>query len=76
MGILDLSWIPNDAYGGIKSAPATSTTNNGETSDNDDDSSTTIGEQDNKASVAETEQQPANVVDADMDVADDVDQWL
>ncbi|CAO2653565.1 Nn.00g029760.m01.CDS01 [Neocucurbitaria sp. VM-36] len=87
VGILDLSWIPNDAFGGIVSTSTTSTSNNvelggngqgsdnGEFSSDDDDSSATVGEQDNKDAV-ETDQQPAHFADADMDVADDVDQWL
>ncbi|KAF1850533.1 uncharacterized protein K460DRAFT_372761 [Cucurbitaria berberidis CBS 394.84] len=73
VGILDLSWIPNNAFGGSQSTAATVSIDNDEASD--DDSSATIGEQNNKASGAETEQQPGHA-DADMDVADDVDQWL
>ncbi|KAG9195218.1 hypothetical protein G6011_00338 [Alternaria panax] len=73
VGKLDLAWVPNDAFGGLRSV---TTTNDASAAkyDDDDDSSATIGEQEIK--VEEDEGHQTGGVDADMDVADDVDEWL
>jgi hypothetical protein len=83
VGQLELDWVPNDAFGGIKSITTTTPEEAAAAIDNNDDddaSSATVGEQevrveddqDVKIKDEEVEQQG----DADMDVADDVDQWL
>jgi hypothetical protein len=73
VGKLDLEWVPNDAFGGLN--PSTTTTDAAPTgAEDDDDSSATVGETDIK--VEEEDGQPIGVTDADMDVADDVDQWM
>ena len=83
VGKLDLAWVPNDAFGGLHAATTTTTTDaahasvedgNDDNDDNDDDSSATIGETDVK--IEEHEGQQVGGADADMDVADDVDQWM
>ncbi|KAJ4364519.1 hypothetical protein N0V83_009114 [Neocucurbitaria cava] len=94
VGVLDLAWVPNDAFGGIKSTEGSSNTtatgnggrnghfeagSSGDDDDDDDDddkSSTTIGEHDDNAGGTDTEDHTADMADADMDVADDIDQWL
>ncbi|KAF1937375.1 hypothetical protein EJ02DRAFT_385846 [Clathrospora elynae] len=68
VGKLDVSWIPNETLDGIKPTAVTSPS--------DDDSSATIGEQDIKIEGATDAEQQGSGADADMDVADDVDQWL
>ncbi|KAL6708105.1 hypothetical protein ACN47E_003539 [Coniothyrium glycines] len=74
IGKLELSWVPNDAFGGIKPS---SKPDNGAS---DDESSATMGEQDikleNEQTIKVEFDQHANSNDADMDVADDVDEWL
>lgn len=72
IGKLDLSWVPNDAFGGIKS----STEKPDVTVASDDGSSAAIGEQENNDGASAEVEQQGSAVDADMDVADDVDQWL
>ncbi|CAI9631861.1 unnamed protein product [Alternaria burnsii] len=73
VGKLELAWVPNDAFGGLKSV-TTTTDASAANYDDDDDSSATIGEQEIK--VEEEEGHQMGGVDADMDVADDVDEWL
>ncbi|KAH7072239.1 hypothetical protein BKA63DRAFT_65597 [Paraphoma chrysanthemicola] len=71
---LELAWVPNDAFGGLSSAPTTGTKNaaaDGHADASDDDSSATVGG-DEKADGAEESAQQAE----DMDVAEDEDQWL
>jgi hypothetical protein len=78
-GPLDLMWIPNDAFGGL--APSTTTTTTTPNNDievgldasDEDGSSDTIGEREDAIKVEDDDELQA---DADMDVADDVDQWL
>lgn len=62
-----MEWVPNDAFGGVKSAGA-------EAGDHDSDaeSSATVGDE-QKAAAEEPMEATA---DADMDVAEDEDQWL
>ncbi|KAF2849777.1 hypothetical protein T440DRAFT_499643 [Plenodomus tracheiphilus IPT5] len=74
VGKLDFAWVPNDAFGGVKTAARV------EDADvSDGESSATVGEDEVKP---ETEggvvkiEQDDEAEDADMDVADDVDQWL
>jgi hypothetical protein len=73
VGKLALAWVLNDAFGGLK--PITTTTEEAAAAENDDDDASlaTIGEQEIKV---EEEQAVKVEADADMDVADDVDQWL
>jgi hypothetical protein len=74
IGKLALAWVPNDAFGGLKAV--TTTTEEEEVAadnDDDDDSSATVGEHEIKG---EEEQAVKVEMDADLDVADDVDQWL
>ncbi|KAH7371142.1 hypothetical protein BKA66DRAFT_470221 [Pyrenochaeta sp. MPI-SDFR-AT-0127] len=73
VGKLELAWIPNDAFGGIKSSTVTSAADNGNGSD--DESSATIEELEKPVGPVEADQQGSGA-DADMDVADDVDQWM
>jgi len=73
VGKLELAWVPNDAFGSLKSV-TTTTDASAANYDDDDDSSATIGEQEIK--VEEDEGHQMGGVDADMDVADDVDEWL
>jgi hypothetical protein len=63
--------VPNDAFGGIKSEPASNVADAVDQS-SDDDSSATVTE-DQKPDDIEDNRRAA---DEDMDVADDVDQWL
>ncbi|KAI4643407.1 uncharacterized protein J4E78_009876 [Alternaria triticimaculans] len=74
VGKLDLAWVPNDAFGGLKSVTTTDDAPTALHDDDGDDSSATIGEQEIK--VEEDEDRQMGGVDADMDVADDVDEWL
>jgi len=74
VGKLDLAWVPNDAFGGLGATAMTTDAAGAPASiedDNDDDSSATIGETDGKV-----EEHDGHGADADMDVADDVDQWM
>ncbi|CAE7028209.1 hypothetical protein CFE70_004058 [Pyrenophora teres f. teres 0-1] len=86
VGKLDLAWVPNDAFGGLgaTTTPTPTTTTDAapastgiKLEDDDDDSSATIGEADGHAE-EHAGQQTGNGGggDADMDVADDVDQWM
>lgn len=61
VGKLELSWVPADAVGGVGSTTA------------DDDGQASDEE---VSEVKQEEQDDAEGVDVDMDVADDVDQWL
>lgn len=77
-GPLELSWIPNDAFGGLPASTTTKYTDADasleiEASD-DDDSSHTIEDDDTK--VKPEPEEDAHAADSDMDVADDVDQWF
>jgi hypothetical protein len=82
VGKLDVAWVPNDAFGGIKSITTTTPEEAAAISNNDDDdaSSATIGEQEFKVDEGQDvkikEEEVEQQGDADMDVADDVDQWL
>jgi hypothetical protein len=69
VGKLELSWVPNDAFGGIKASNAEV-----EAHDSDGESSATI-EGEEKSGENEVEEH-GGAVDADMDVAEDEDQWL
>lgn len=74
VGKLDFSWVPNDAFGGLK----TTTIETEDADVSDGESSATVGEDDAKPaidSIVKAEQDD-DKDDADMDVADDVDQWL
>jgi hypothetical protein len=74
VGKLDLAWVPNDAFGGLRSVTTTTDASNAHfEKDDDDDSSATIGEQEIKTE--EDEDRQMGGIDADMDVADDVDEW-
>jgi hypothetical protein len=61
VGKLELSWAPIDASGDVQSTTA------------DDDAQAS---DDESAKVKEEEQDAAEAIEVDMDVADDVDQWL
>jgi RNA recognition motif-containing protein len=61
VGKLELSWAPTDASGEVQSTTV------------DDDAQAS---DDESAKVKEEEQDAAEAIDVDMDVADDVDQWL
>jgi hypothetical protein len=74
VGKLDLAWVPNDAFGGLRSVSTTNDVPTANYDDDGDDSSATIGEHEIK--VEEDEDRQMGGVDADMDVADDVDEWL
>jgi hypothetical protein len=69
-GPLEFSWVPNDAFGGLKST-STPNIDDADFDTSDDESSATVAEE--EFDKREENQQAA---DADMDVADDVDQWL
>ncbi|KAF2127766.1 hypothetical protein P153DRAFT_368322 [Dothidotthia symphoricarpi CBS 119687] len=69
VGKLELSWMPNDAYVGLTS---TSSDPNNPAEASDHDSDVTIGGDDE----AEDGEQNVSAADADMDVAEDEDQWL
>ncbi|KAF2818463.1 hypothetical protein CC86DRAFT_364350 [Ophiobolus disseminans] len=84
-GPLELFWVPNEAFGGIKPSTTTTTTQDADVqpeahASDDDDSSATIGEQedavDTKKEADMEAEESGQTADADMDVADDVDQWL
>ena len=62
-----MEWVPNDAFGGVKSANAEA-----EAHDSDGESDATV-EGEEKGAAEET---TGPVADADMDVAEDEDQWL
>ena len=67
---MELSWIPNDAFGGIKSAAPKQ---DDAAAGSEDGSSATVREGETDVGKVEMEEERG---DADMDVADDVDQWL
>ncbi|KAI8941783.1 hypothetical protein NX059_002984 [Plenodomus lindquistii] len=76
VGKLEFSWVPNDAFGGVKTVASTTGAEDGNASDGE--SSATVGDDDVKLemscdAVVKVEEDDR---DADMDVADDVDQWL
>ncbi|KAH7385216.1 hypothetical protein DE146DRAFT_194267 [Phaeosphaeria sp. MPI-PUGE-AT-0046c] len=74
-GPLELSWIPNDAFGGLKSTTTTKLQATEVDADHSDgDSSATVAEEDLHQHEDANDNRQAD--DADMDVADDVDQWL
>ena len=66
VGKLDMGWVPNDAFRGVKSAELEA---DGHGSDGE---SAASGKEENDAAVEE----PIKTEDADMDVAEDEDQWL
>ncbi|CCT61127.1 hypothetical protein [Plenodomus lingam JN3] len=74
IGKLDFSWVPNDAFGGVR--PTTSGAEEPDVSDGE--SSATVGEEGASAEIDDglKVEQEAEREDVDMDVADDVDQWL
>ncbi|KAL5116157.1 hypothetical protein ACEQ8H_005933 [Pleosporales sp. CAS-2024a] len=75
-GPMEISWIPNDAFGGL---PASTTTVHADTGPearaedgaSDGESSGTVGED-----VKDEDDEDEKPADLDMDVAEDVDQWL
>jgi hypothetical protein len=76
-GPLETSWVPNEAFGGIK--PTTTTIRDEDTGphhleESDDESSGTIKEEHDGG--RDEQSNAPDVMDGDMDVADDVDQWL
>ncbi|UPX10297.1 uncharacterized protein EKO05_0000964 [Ascochyta rabiei] len=80
VGKLDMEWVSNDALGGIKTADAdadanTNTNTNAEPDalNSDAESAATVDGPDKRTVAAED---PVGAPDADMDVAEDEDQWL
>ncbi|KAJ4308798.1 hypothetical protein N0V94_009206 [Neodidymelliopsis sp. IMI 364377] len=69
VGKLELAWVPNDAFGGVKTA-----TVDAEGHDSDGEFSGTVEGDGDKGAVAE--ELTSGAADADMDVAEDEDQWL
>jgi hypothetical protein len=63
VGKLELTWVPNDAYGDMQSSKAEA-----DAQASDEDSVA--------VKVEDTEADQTSGADVDMDVADDVDQWL
>lgn len=63
-----MEWVPNDAFGGVKNANAEAGSH-----DSDNESS---GEVAIKQEGAATDEPVGAAADADMDVAEDEDQWL
>ena len=61
-----MEWVSNDAFGGVKSAHAEA-----DGHDSDGESAASVKEENNAAA-----EEPIKTEDADMDVAEDEDQWL
>lgn len=68
VGKLEMEWVPNDAFDGVKNEDA-----EGGGHDSDGDSSATVKEEERDES---TEEPSRDAADVDMDVAEDEDQWL
>ncbi|KAF1924916.1 uncharacterized protein M421DRAFT_269127 [Didymella exigua CBS 183.55] len=66
-GKLEMEWVPNDAFGGAKAAEGDAGGH-----DSDSESATVEVKQENAA----TDEPVGAAADADMDVAEDEDQWL
>ncbi|OAL47644.1 hypothetical protein IQ07DRAFT_544651 [Pyrenochaeta sp. DS3sAY3a] len=70
VGKLELSWVPNDAFGGIK-------TTNSAAEVSDVESDNTIVEHEESAVAVKSEPHGSgSEADLDMDVADDKDEWM
>ncbi|KAF3041950.1 hypothetical protein E8E12_008582 [Didymella heteroderae] len=67
VGKLEMEWVPNDAFGGAKAAE-------GDAGGQDSDSESAAVEARQESAV--TDEPAGAAVDADMDVAEDEDQWL
>lgn len=78
VGKLDFSWVPNDAFGGLTTAAAAAGGHADEAGGASDDgeSSSAMIEQDEVKTEGGVKVEDEDEDDADMDVADDVDQWL
>lgn len=63
-----MEWVPNDAFGGVKSMNAEA-----EGHDSDGESPASVKEEER---VDFKEEPTGAITDADMDVAEDEDQWL
>ncbi|RMZ71923.1 ccch zinc finger and rrm domain-containing [Pyrenophora seminiperda CCB06] len=85
VGKLELAWVPNDAFGGLEAFTTTTVTSGGNDAargdddghDDDDDGNDGNGSGGHQQQLKQEEQQMGSGgADADMDVADDVDQWM
>jgi hypothetical protein len=70
---LDLSWIPNDAFGGLKPSSTTLSTKNADPDSDTESLLDDVHEHNNTSDVLKIDEAQ---IDADMDVAEDVDEWL
>lgn len=76
MGKLQLAWVPNNAFGGVKGANVeveAEAEAEAEGHASDGESLATVGGEERSRLVDEP---MGGAVDADMDVAEDEDQWL